>query len=350
MDRQFMKGCEAIAEAALRAGCRFFAGYPITPQNEIPEYMSRKMSEVGGIFVQGESEVASINMIYGAASTGARAMTSSSGPGISLKSEGISYLAGAQLPAVIVNVMRGGPGLGTIEPAQMDYLQAVKASGHGGFKMLVFAPSTIQEAVDLTYKAFEYAERDRNPVMILADGCLGAMMEPVILPEPIETSMKDKDWVLDGCKDREPRLISSVSALGEVQEKFNRKLQALYENWEVKDEQVEEFMIEDAEIIIASYGTSARISRTAIEELRKEGIKVGMIRPITLNPFPYNSFKNLDFNRVKYILDVEMSIPPQMIDDIKLGILDRAHVSSFGRSGGVIIRVDEIFQAVKQLV
>lgn len=350
MDRQFMKGCEAIAEAAIRAGCRFFAGYPITPQNEIPEYMSRKMPEVGGTFIQGESEVASINMVYGAASTGIRAMTSSSGPGISLKSEGISYLAGAQLPAVIVNVMRGGPGLGSIEPAQMDYLQAVKASGHGGFKMLVFAPSTIQEAVDMTYMAFEYAERDRNPVMILADGCLGAMMEPVVLPEPIEPYIKDKDWILNGCKNREPRVISSVSAIGEVQEKFNINLQTLYESWKGKDEKVEEFMIEDAEIVIASYGTSARISRTAIEELRKEGIKIGMIRPITLNPFPYNAFKNLDFNKVKHVLDVEMSIPSQMIDDIRLGLLDRVPVSSFGRSGGVIIRVDEIIQAVKQLV
>ncbi len=349
MKKHFMKGCEAIAEAALRAGCTFFAGYPITPQNEIPEYMSKELPRYGGVFVQGESEVASVNMVLGAAATGARAMTSSSGPGISLKSEGISYIAGSRLPAVIVSVMRGGPGLGSIMPAQQDYLQATKASGHGGFRMMVFAPSTIQEAVDYTHKAFDYADRDRNPVMILVDGCLGAMMEPVILPEYHDNCNKQEDWVLDGCRQREPRTVLSVSLTGEPQEQFNIEMAKLYESWAGKDTEVELYEMDDAEIVLAAYGTSARIAKTAIDTLRDEGVKVGLVRPITLYPFPYEVFENLDYKRVKHVLDVEMSIPAQMVDDVRLGVLRRAEISTFGRSGGVIIGVDEIVCEVRRI-
>lgn len=349
MKRVFMKGCEAIAEAALRAGCVFFAGYPITPQNEIPEYMSRRLPDYGGVFVQGESEVASVNMIFGAAATGARVMTSSSGPGISLKSEGLSYMAGSRLPAVVVSVMRGGPGLGTIMPAQQDYLQATKASGHGGFRMMVFAPSTIQEAVDCTYKAFDYADRDRNPVLVLVDGCLGAMMEPVVLPEYVPHMDRQKDWVLDGCKDRAPRTILSVNLTGEPQEVFNREMKVLYDSWAKNDVQVELFEMADAEIVLAAYGTSARIAKTAVEILRAKGIKAGLVRPITLYPFPTGIFETLDYTRVRHVLDVEMAIPAQMADDVRLGVRGRVPVSTFGRSGGVIIGVEEIVEAARTL-
>ena len=240
MEKRFMKGCEAIAEAAVRGGCRFFAGYPITPQNEIPEYLSWRLPEVGGAFVQGESEVASINMVYGAAATGKRALTSSSGPGISLKAEGISYLASAQLPAVIVNISRGGPGLGSIQPAQSDYLQATKALGHGGFRAMVFAPATLQEAVDLTYNAWDYAERYRNPVMILMDGCLGAIMEEVVLPEMKELSTDaTKEWSLDKVDGRkEPHIITPI--LPEpLLEKLNAGKGMQYKMWEKLDTKVE---------------------------------------------------------------------------------------------------------------
>lgn len=348
MNRQFMKGCEAVAEAAIRAGCRFFAGYPITPQNEIPEYMSRHMEAAGGSFVQGESEIASINMVLGAAATGTRCMTSSSGPGISLKSEGISYLAGSRLPAVIVSVSRGGPGLGTIQPAQADYLQAVKASGHGGFRMLVLAPSTVQEAVDLTYKAFDYADRDCNPVLVLLDGCIGAVMEPVVLPEPRSAAPNSADWVLNGCQGREPRLITSVYVQPEQLEQENIKSAALYDNWK-KDVEVEEYLIDDAEIIIAAYGTSARIAKTAIGELRRRGLNVGLIRPITLYPFPDDAFTKLDYDRVKMVVSLEMSIPAQMLEDVKLAVGERAAVVSSGRSGGVILQDDEVVAMVEKL-
>ncbi|SHI85458.1 2-oxoglutarate ferredoxin oxidoreductase subunit alpha [Dethiosulfatibacter aminovorans DSM 17477] len=348
MEMRFMKGNEAIAEAAVRAGCRFFAGYPITPQNEIPEYMSRRLPEVDGTFVQGESEVASINMIFGAAATGTRAMTSSSSPGISLKSEGISYLAGAELPAVIVNVMRGGPGLGQITPAQTDYLQATKAAGHGGFKMIVLAPSTIQEAVDLTYKAFDYAERDKNPVMIASDGCIGAMMEPVVLPEFKEPPA----YNFAGRAKFNPnyKSVSSSENFEAAQEVFNKKLADMYEDWNKNDALFEEYMTEDAEYIIASYGISARVSKTAIKTLRKEGIKIGLVRPITLSPFPYEAYAKLDSSKVKRIIDVEMAIPAQMIDDVKIAVEGRIPVSSYGRTGGNIITDDNIIDGVMNII
>lgn len=349
MERQFMKGNEAVAEAAVRAGCRFFAGYPITPQNEIPEYMSRRLPKVGGVFVQGESEVASINMVFGAAATGTRVMTSSSSPGISLKAEGISYLAGAELPAVIVNVMRGGPGLGSIQAAQMDYLQATKASGHGGFRMIVFAPSTVQEAVDLTYKAFDFADRDRNPVMIAIDGCIGAMMEPVVLPKSKEAVKQKYNFMGSQCLNPNRTIVTSLLPLEEHQEAFNIKTAAIYEKWNAEEVLVEEYMVDDAEIIIAAYGTSARIAKTAIKELRKNDIKVGLIRPITIYPFPYESFQKLDYNKVTHIIDVELSIPAQMVEDVRMGVAEKAPITCVGHSAGIFVTVEEIMEAVKQV-
>lgn len=349
MKRLFLKGNEAIAEAAVLAGCRFFAGYPITPQNEIPEYLSRRLPEVGGSFVQGESEVASINMVYGAAATGTRCMTSSSGPGLSLKSEGLSYFAGSELPAVIVNVMRGGPGLGSIQAAQMDYLQATKASGHGGFKMLVYAPSTVQEAIDLTYLAFDKADEYRTPVLVLADGCIGSMMEPVVLPEAREAKRVKRTFspaVFNGLK---RTLITSLMISEEQQEKLNKQQAATYASWTGKEERVEEFMLEDAEYVIAAYGTSARISRTAILALREQGVKVGMVRPITLNPYPYASFEKLRPDRVKAVLCVEMSIPDQMTEDIRLGLDRGIPLHTLGHSGGIMLYDDEIIAAVNAL-
>ena len=352
MEKKFVKGCEAIAEAAVRGGCRFFAGYPITPQNEIPEYLSWRLPEVGGAFVQGEREVASVNMVYGAASMGTRAMTSSSGPGISLKTEGISYLASAQLPALIVNISRGGPGLGSIQPAQSDYLQATKALGHGGLHAMVFAPSTVQEAVDLTYDAFEYAERDRNPVMILMDGCLGAIMEEVEFPPMKEvTRQGTSKWNLsrEDCPDRQPRFITPV--LPEVMLEGLNKLQgAMYKRWQEEDVKVEHFMLEDAEYVVVAYGIAARVAKEAVIELRKKGVKIGLIRPITLYPFPKKSLFELDYNKVKAVIDIEMTIPAQMRDDIEVPVQGRCPVYEYGRSGGVLLDDDGVYEAIENVI
>ncbi len=353
MERVFMKGCEAIAEAAVRAGCRFFAGYPITPQNEIPEYFARRLPEVGGVFVQGESEIASVNMVYGAAQTGTRAMTSSSSCGISLKSEGISFCASARIPMVYCNMQRGGPGIGAIQPAQQDYFQATKASGNGGFRMMVFAPATVQEAVDMTYAAFDYAQRDRNPVLILADGVLGTIMEPVELPEMRSEgevkALRDalSGWALVGHRAEEKSLILPGGWSG--QEDRCKANAAMYETWE-KDVQVEEYRTEDAEYILAAYGTSGRIAKSAVDALRESGCRAGLIRPKTVSPFPYACFERLDYGRVKAILDVEMSIPAQMVYDVRLAVKDRCPIAACLRSGGEIIGRREIIQAVKGLV
>ncbi|GHS94498.1 3-methyl-2-oxobutanoate dehydrogenase subunit VorB [Synergistales bacterium] len=356
MKRTFMKGCEAIAEAAVRSGCRFFAGYPITPQNEIPEYFARRLPEVGGQFVQGESEVASISMVYGAAQTGTRAMTSSSSCGISLKSEGISYCASAHVPIVYANISRGGPGVGTIQPAQQDYFQATKASGNGGFRMMVFAPSTVQEAADMTYAAFDYAQRDRNPVLILADGVLGAIIEPVVLPpmrpdEEVSAMKKaQRSWALVGHDPaKEPRSFIEPGHWSiQEQEQSCKDNAALYDSWE-KDAQEESLMIDDAEIVIAAYGISGRIARSAVSLLRKDGVKVGMIRPKTVSPFPEKAFDKLNYKRVKAILDVEMSIPAQMVYDVRLAVKDRCPIETCLRSGGEVIRREEIIASVRAL-
>lgn len=356
MARKFMKGCEAIAESAVRAGCRFFAGYPITPQNEIPEYFARRLPEVGGNFVQGESEVASINMVYGAASAGTRSMTSSSSPGIALKSEGISYCASARIPMVYANIARGGPGVGSIQPAQMDYLQATKASGNGGFQMIVLAPYSVQEAVDLVYKAFDLADRDRNPVLLLADGVIGTMMEPVELPEMKSdeevAAIKEakKSWACIGHElDYANRSwIQPGQWQTSEMQRVNEEAAELYKSWK-KDIECEEYMVEDAEIIIASYGISARISKSAVKILRKEGIKVGMIRPITVNPFPYNVFDKVDYSNVKAVLDVEMSIPAQFIVDVEKGVKGRCPIETCLCSGGNMMSREAIIESVRKI-
>lgn len=353
-ERVFMKGCEAIAEAAVRAGCRFFAGYPITPQNEIPEYFARRMPEVGGTFVQGESEVASVNMLYGATSTGVRAMSSSSSCGISLYSEGVSYCASARLPAVYVNVQRGGPGIGAIQPAQQDYLQATKASGNGGFRMIVFAPDSVQECVDMVYKAFDYAERDQNPVLVLTDGVMGTMMEPVVLPP-----MKSDEEIAKLREAYHYRAIVGHPAgenafcrpgsVGTGQEAVNIEAAKLYETWD-DDVEVEMIDTDDAEIIIAAYGISARISKVVVRELRKEGVKIGLIRPVKVSPFPYEAFENLDFNRVKGILDVEMSIPALMKWDVEHAVHGRCPIKECLRSGGQLLTNDQVMDAARALI
>ncbi|GAU75597.1 3-methyl-2-oxobutanoate dehydrogenase subunit VorB [Fusibacter sp. 3D3] len=353
MSRIFMKGCEAIAESAVRAGCRFFSGYPITPQNEIPEYFARRMPEVDGVFLQAESEVAAVNMVYGAASGGTRSMTSSSSPGIALKSEGISYCAAARIPMVYANISRGGPGVGSIQPAQMDYLQATKASGNGGFQMMVFAPASVQEAVDLTYKAFDFADRDRNPVLILSDGVIGAMMEPVELPElksaeEIATLKAEKrPWACIGhALDEKRAWIQPGQWQTSEMECVNKEAEALYKSWE-KDTMVENYKVDDAEVILTAYGISARIAKSAVDHLRKEGFKVGLIRPITVHPFPNKAFEAIDYDKVKYILDVEMSIPAQMIHDVNAVVKERIPVRACLRSGGNIMTRDLIIQTVK---
>ncbi len=350
MEKRFMKGCEAIAEAAVRGGCRFFAGYPITPQNEIPEYLSWRLPEVGGAFVQGESEVASVNMVYGAAATGKRALTSSSGPGISLKAEGISYLASAQLPAVIVNISRGGPGLGSIQPAQSDYLQATKALGHGGFRAMVFAPATLQEAVDLTYNAWEYAERDRGPVLILMDGCLGAIMEEVELPPMKELNYENtEEWSLSREGGRtEAHMITPILPEPAL-EMLNKAKGMVYNMMWPMDAKVEEYMTDDAEYVVVAYGIAARVAKEAINELRSKGVKIGMVRPITLYPFP-KSIENLDYSRVKGIIDIEMTIPAQMRDDIELQVKGRCPVHEYGRSGGMLLDDEGVYNAIAEIV
>lgn len=357
MARVLMKGCEAIAEAAVRAGCRFFAGYPITPQNEIPEYFARRLPEVGGSFVQGESEVASINMVYGAASVGARSMTSSSSPGIALKSEGISYCAAARIPMVYANISRGGPGVGAIQPAQQDYFQATKASGNGGFEMIVLAPATVQEAVDLTCKAFELADRDRNPVLILADGVIGTMMEPVELPEMMSDEEiaaireSKKKWACIG----HPLDYANRAWIQPGQWDTN-KMQAvneealrLYNSWE-KDVMMEEYCTEDAEVVIAAYGISGRIAKSVVEMMRAEGKKVGLIRPITVHPFPKASFEKLDYGTCRAILDVEMSIPAQLAEDVDHAVRGRCPIETCLCSGGNIMSREAVVEAVEKLL
>ena len=357
MARVLMKGCEAIAEAAVRAGCRFFAGYPITPQNEIPEYFARRLPEVGGSFVQGESEVASINMVYGAASVGARSMTSSSSPGIALKSEGISYCAAARIPMVYANISRGGPGVGAIQPAQQDYFQATKASGNGGFEMIVLAPATVQEAVDLTCKAFELADRDRNPVLILADGVIGTMMEPVELPEMMSDEEiaaireSKKKWACIGHPlDYAHRAwIQPGQWDTNKMQAVNEEALRLYNSWE-KDVMVEEYCTEDAEVVITAYGSSGRIAKSVVEMMRAEGKKVGLIRPITVHPFPKASFEKLDYGTCRAILDVEMSIPAQLAEDVDHAVRGRCPIETCLCSGGNIMSREAVVEAVEKLL
>lgn len=350
MAKKLMKGNEAIAEAAIKAGCRFFFGYPITPQNEIPEYMSRRMPQIGGTFVQAESEVAAINMVYGAAGAGARAMTSSSSPGISLKQEGISYIACAELPAVIVNMVRTGPGLGGILPSQGDYFQATKGGGHGDYHLIVLAPSSIQEAADLIMDGFDLADLYRNPVMILGDGMIGQMMEPVEFKEPSERPLPKKDWAATGWdgKSRKRAVINSLYIAAEEMEEVTQRLKARYQEIKENETRVEEYMMEDAEVCITAYGTVARIAKSAVQKLRAEGIKAGVIRPITVWPFPDASYAKYA-DQVKFFLDVEMSLG-QMIEDVKLSVAGKKPVHFMGVTGGFVPTPSQIAEQVKNIM
>ncbi len=342
-----MRGNEVIAEAAIQAGCRFYAGYPITPQNEIPEYMSWRMPEVDGVFIQAESELAAINMVYGASAAGVRAMTSSSSPGISLKQETISYLAGAELPALIVNIQRGGPGLGNISGSQADYFQAVKGGGHGDYKLLVYAPYNLQEMWDLTVLAFDKADEYRNPVMILGDGVIGQMMEP-FYPKPyMRPELPEKDWVLDGCKGREPRVIKSLY-MGEGElEMRNNILQKKYRMMKDKEVSFESYYTEDSEIIIVAFGIAARIALSSVRKLRREGFKVGLFRPITLFPFPEKELFMLSRESRRFIT-IEMNAG-QMVEDVRLSVNGISEVLFYGKPGGTIITPEEVQEKILQL-
>ena len=350
MKREIWKGSEAIAEAAIRAGCRGFFGYPITPQNEIPEYMSLKMPQAGGVFVQAESEVAAINMVYGAAASGIRAMTSSSSPGVSLKQEGISYMIGAQLPAVIVNVMRGGPGLGSIQPAQGDYFQATRGGGNGDYRTLTLAPANLQEAVDLVQEAFDIADQYRNPVMILADGLIGQMMEPIVWKDIPKRELPEKGWTASGRKGRDHNnFLTSLFIDAPSCEEHNRHLEEKYALMEANECRWEELYLDDAEIVFVAYGTPSRIAQSAAENLRKQGVKAGLFRPITVWPFPYARLKEVaKLEHVKAFVDVEMSAG-QMLDDVNLAVAENKPVRFYGRMGGVIPTVSEVEQFARKV-
>jgi 2-oxoglutarate ferredoxin oxidoreductase subunit alpha len=349
MEQMLMKGNEAIGAAAIRGGCRYFFGYPITPQNELPEYMSRELPKAGGVFLQAESEIAAINMVYGAAGSGARVMTSSSSPGIALKQEGISYIAGAELPCVIVNIMRGGPGLGGIQPGQSDYFQSTRGGGNGDYRLIVFAPASIQETVDIMTEAFDIADQYRMPVLVLGDGMIGQMMEPVTFKDPKQRSMPAKDWATTGTEGkREPNIINSLRLDPAKLEELNRRLQAKYREVEQKEVRHEAYRCEDAQIVFVSYGTSSRVVRNAIDDLRKEGVAAGLLRPITLWPFPYAAFDRLP-KSVKALMSVEMS-EGQMIDDVKIASNGRWPVGFHGRSGGMIPAKSDIIEAAKELL
>jgi len=351
MRKKLWKGNEAIAEAAVRAGCRFFAGYPITPQTEIPEYMSVRMSEAGGIFVQSESEISAVNMLYGAAASGVRCMTSSSGPGMSLKQEGISFLATAELPCVIVNIARGGPGLGGVYPAQSDYFQACKGGGHGDYHMLVLAPNSVPEAANLTMEAFDLADYYRNPVMILGDGMLGQMMESAEFDHvPTQKELPDKDWVITGTKaQRTPNLVTTGFLRAEDSEKQNRILFAKYAKMAENEARFEEYQTEDAEIIFVAYGITSRFAKSAVNILRAEGIKCGLFRPISLFPFPDKQIESLAKNEnVNLFLTLELSMG-QMVQDVRLAVNGLKPVLFYGRAGGMVMNTEEIIEEAKKI-
>jgi 2-oxoglutarate ferredoxin oxidoreductase subunit alpha len=342
-----MCGNEALAEAAIIAGVDAYFGYPITPQNEIPAYMSKRMPEEGRVFVQSESELAAINMVFGASATGKRAMTSSSSPGISLMQEGMSYLAGAELPAVVVNVMRGGPGLGNIAPSQGDYFQATRGGGHGDYRTIVLGPSSVQELVDCMALAFDLADQYRMPVEILADGILGQMMEPVVLKKKPRRKLPPKDWALTGAKNREQNIVRSLWLANGALEQLNYKLQARYEQIQKNEVLCEQYKVDDAEIVVIAYGIAARIVRSAVSKARAEGIKAGWIRPITLWPFPTEQISKAA-EELRIFLTVELSCG-QMLEDVKLAISGKAPVLFYGRPGGSVPTVDEILDKIKQL-
>ncbi len=346
-EMQLLKGNEAIAEAGVRAGCRHYFGYPITPQNEIPEYMSRRLPKVDGCFLQAESEVAAINMVYGAGGSGARVMTSSSSPGISLKQEGISYIAGAEIPCVIVNMVRGGPGLGSIQPSQGDYFQSTRGGGHGDYRHIVLAPSSVQEAVDLVYKAFDLADEYRMPVLVVGDGMIGQMMEPVKMPEMREVRTEYPQWATTGKLKENKAIVNSLYIETYQLEELIMRLKSRYDIIEQKEVQCEEYMMEDATIVLTAFGTVSRIAKNAVKEARKQGFKVGLIRPITLWPFPKEVYKKYAAKEsVERFIDIEMN-DGQMVEDVRLSVNGKKPVEFLGKLGGVIPSPNDILEVIK---
>ncbi|MDI9471782.1 MAG: 3-methyl-2-oxobutanoate dehydrogenase subunit VorB [Tissierellia bacterium] len=349
MAKILMKGNEAVGEAAIRAGCRFFFGYPITPQSELPEYMSLHLPKVGGVYLQAESEIAAINMVYGAAGCGARVMTGSSSPGIALKQEGISYMAGAELPCVIVNMMRGGPGLGSIQPAQSDYFQSTRGGGDGDYRLLVYAPASVQEMVDYVQIAFDKADKYRNPVLVVGDGVIGQMMEPVEFVSKPAENLPEKDWATTGTGGkREPNIINSLYLDAEKLERHNIHLSKKYSYMQENEQRWEATGLEGAELVIVAYGTTARIARSAMDNLNKKGWKIGLLRPITLWPFPEKGFQLLD-ETTKHLLVVEMSMG-QMIDDVRIVNEGKRKIHFTGRSGGVIPSTSLIEEKILEIL
>lgn len=344
-ERFLMKGNEALAEAAIRAGCKHFFGYPITPQTELAAYMSKRMPEIGGTYLQAESELAAANMVLGASAAGVRAMTSSSSPGISLKTEAISYMAGSDVPALIINVQRGGPGLGGIQPSQADYWQATKATGHGDFQILVFAPATVQEMVDLVSDAFDMADKYRMPAMILADGMLGQMMEPVEFKDEGEKVLPERPWAASGHQNkRKHNVVNSLYLTPQALENLVVERFERYEKIKATEQRASEYLTEDADIILVAFGASARVAHSAVDMARAQGIKAGLIRPITLWPFPTDCLKKAA-KTAKGFLSVEMNMG-QMVDDVKLAIDCSRPVEFFGRTGGVIPTPNEILEKI----
>ncbi len=341
-----MKGNEAIGEAAITAGCHHFFGYPITPQSELPAYLSRRMPEVGGVFLQAESEVAAINMVYGAATTGVRTMTSSSSPGVSLKQEGISYIACAELPAVICNVQRAGPGLGGIQPGQADYFQTVKGGGHGDYRLITLAPASVQEIVDMVRLCFDLADQYSTPAMLLTDGMLGQLMEPVDFGD-YQPKKVEKTWALTGAKGRDKNTVTSIYIQPEEMEYHNKRLQAKYEEITENEQRWEEFGFDDStEYLVVAQGSLSRIVKSAVMQAKEEGVKCGLLRPITLWPFPVKAFENL--RNLKAILVVEMNAG-QMVEDVKLCVNGRKPVTFFGRMGGMIPSIDQVIGKIREL-
>ena len=347
-ERVLMKGNEALAEAAIQAGCRHFFGYPITPQTELAAYMAKRMPKIGGTYLQAESEISAVNMVLGAASAGVRAMTSSSSPGISLKTEGISYMAGSDVPALIINVQRGGPGLGGIQPSQSDYWQATRAPGHGDLHILVFAPSSVQEMVDLVDHAFDTAEKYRMPAMILADGMLGQMMEPVVIKDKEAKEPNKKEWATCGHQNkREHNIINSLFLQPQDLEDIVKARFERYEIIKKNEAMCEEYMLDDAEYVLVSFGATSRICKAAVREAREKGIKAGLIRPITLWPFPVENIKKAA-KTAKEFMSVEMNMG-QMVDDVKLAVNGACPVKFFGRTGGIIPTPAEVLQQIEKM-
>jgi 2-oxoglutarate/2-oxoacid ferredoxin oxidoreductase subunit alpha len=345
--KKLMKGNEAIAEAAIRAGCEAYFGYPITPQTEVLEYMSRRMPELGRVFVQAESELGAINMVYGAACTGARVMSSTSSPGFSLMQEGVSYIALSFVPCVLVNIMRGGPGLGNIQPSQGDYFQATKGGGHGDYNPIVLAPATIQEAVDLVVEAFDLAEKYTQPVLIIADGMVGQIMEPVEFPERQPIRRATFPWALTGAQDRPHNIITSLFLNASQLEEQNLRLQRIIAEIQANEVRYTEYMMDGAEIVVVAYGTAGRIVQTAVKQARAQGIPVGLFRPISVFPYPYEALGKVA-DTTRHFLVVELSAG-QMLEDVRLATCNRVPISFFGKMGGLVPLPEEILAEIKKL-